>query len=119
MKLWQLRKPWPWRYQRGWTTIWPVIWYSDRPASGSTLDHEEIHARQQLRWLVVPWLILYLFGPLPVLFNPFRYRAEWIACRKGSGLSESGTRRKLRSGFYGWLIPSLNEWALKLPPRVE
>src|SRR5580765_1384652 len=99
----QVKKFGPWvEIQPGWTTIWPFIFYSDYPAEGLDLAHEKIHGKQQLCWLLVPYWILYVFGPLPIFFNPFRYRWEWEAYSKGSQLQDYEIKQILGSSYYGW-----------------
>lgn len=109
--MWQFKKPFPWnKIQPGWTTTWPIIWYSDYPAEGLDLDHEMIHATQQKRLLVLPWWILYVFGPLPILFNPFRYRMEYQAYKYGSLMDDESIEEELGSSYYGWLSPTIHRW---------
>jgi len=109
MTLIQVKKPWPWSYQQTDVTVWPFLFYLDEPLEGSRLDHELIHAKQQVCWLWLPWFVLYILF-LPVGFNPFRYRWEFKAYRNGSGYGHSYIRWVLSTSTYGWLIPSLHRW---------
>lgn len=114
----QVKKFTPWNLlQPGYTTIWPFLFYSDYPAEGLDLDHEKIHAKQQLCWLLIPYFLLYLFGPLPVFFNPFRFRWEYHAYKEGSMLTDYEIKEILSSSYYGWLPYWLHSWVLYLPPR--
>lgn len=97
-------------------TVYPFILYPHHPCTGRLLDHEMIHARQQVCWLwfgfFLPYLLLF-----PVWFNPFRFRWEYHAYKQGSKLSDEQIKKKLGSKDYGWLSWKANAWVLKIPPR--
>ena len=84
------------------TTIGNTIYYTKLPARGKRLKHELFHVRQFKRVGFYKFLFLYLLA-LPIGYNPWRWKWEYVAFRKGSQYSDAKTRKILRSKLYGWL----------------
>lgn len=60
-------------------TIFPFIFYNDKPLKGKDLQHEKVHIWQQLALLVVIFYLLYL---LFWAINLIRYRNSFKAYRE-------------------------------------
>ncbi len=65
-------------------TIWPFIFVRcGKEEDKALIAHEMAHAKDQVRWLVLPWFVLYFLSPR------FRFTAEVIGhaaqIKAGSG----------------------------------
>ncbi|MBR6291550.1 MAG: hypothetical protein IKR33_01990 [Bacteroidales bacterium] len=60
-------------------TLFPVIFYKDRPLTERDIRHETVHLWQQALLLVVPFYLLYF---LFWIFNLVRYRDQLRAYRE-------------------------------------
>jgi len=50
-------------------TIWPFVFYKGDPPGEKTINHEEIHGRQQKELLLIPFFIIYL---IEAMFRGYR-----------------------------------------------
>lgn len=57
-------------------TVWPFIFVHPGKETPGLIEHERVHWREQMRWLVLPWWALYL------LSKRFRLAAEVRAYRR-------------------------------------
>ena len=55
-------------------TLWPFIWYKDEHPSVWQVTHEEEHIKQQIRGLLIGYLLRYWFE---LLWNKFILRMIW------------------------------------------
>jgi hypothetical protein len=111
--LWYLTFPFA---HKNFTTIWDTIYCPKgmTRVPGFILEHERIHYEQQQRWgkpLLLLWISCYLLI-FPLFFNPFRYRWEYEAFRKGSGYSHDNVKHELADLPYGLLPYWLHCWCL-------
>lgn len=53
--------------------IWPFIFIRERKFANDEviMNHERIHHRQQLRWFIIPFYLIYVFS---YLFNLIKYK---------------------------------------------
>ena len=53
--------PWPFPKSVYAVTIWPFIFYEHQVRyDEGVLAHERYHWKDQMKWLVIPWFIVYL-----------------------------------------------------------
>lgn len=98
--LWYLTFPFA---HKNYTTIGKTIYYpKDKKPSQRIIDHEYIHYLQQKKYGLLKFLFLYLFA-FPLFYNPWRYKWEYEAYKKGSHLNDETIRELLSSYKYGWL----------------
>lgn len=74
-------------------TLWPfiIIKHPELKDDAVFMNHERIHLRQQLEFLVLPFYILYM---LEYLFRLLQYRNKYIAYRNISFEREAYTNEK-------------------------
>jgi hypothetical protein len=87
---------------RGWA-VWPFLAVRadvDRNPLSTTLYHEEIHIKQQLEMLVIPWLLLYgIFWVLLLTKCPYdRWRLNPME-QEAIFYQDKPEKRKA----YGWI----------------
>ena len=100
------KKSWIWYFtypfaHNNTTTIGDTVYYVVLP-NVTVLKHEEIHMRQQKEVGLIKYLFLYLFC-LPLFYNPWRYKWEREAYKKGTGFDDAAIKKILGSSEYGWL----------------
>ena len=55
-------------------TIWPFIFY--RKLNKNTINHENIHGRQQLELLIIPFYIIYIFEAIFKGYKKISFEVE-------------------------------------------
>lgn len=85
------------------TAIGNTIYHpKNKIPSQRIVNHEMIHQEQQKKVGFYKFMFLYIFC-LPLFYNPWRFKWEFEAYTKGTGISEDQTRKILKSYQYGWL----------------
>ena len=65
------RIPWPFPKSVHAVTLWPFIFYEKQIRHDPAIQaHERYHWKDQMRWLVLPWFIVY--GALLPFYGGFR-----------------------------------------------
>jgi len=59
-------------------TLWPFIFFASSTPSVITIRHELIHFRQQRRWLIIPFYIIYLMNYLFELLKRWRHTEAYM-----------------------------------------
>ena len=79
------------------------------------LVHERIHFHQQRKWVLIgglvgflSWYFAYVFL-LPAVYNPFRWKWEYLAFRDGDKYEHDHIVKVLSSGTYGFLKERLHK----------
>lgn len=55
------RIPWPFPKRVHAVTLWPFIFYEHSARYDKAVQaHERYHWRDQMRWLVIPWFLVYI-----------------------------------------------------------
>lgn len=97
---WKLTFPFA---HNNYTTIGETLFYpKGYPPIRSIILHEEVHAKQQKEVGIVKFIFLYLFA-FPFLWNPWSFKWEYEAYRKGSKYDKHITLLMLKCYKYGWL----------------
>lgn len=102
VKSWVWKLTWPFAHMN-YTTLGNTLYYPEGyPPSSTSVEHEEVHAKQQkdvgVVWFVIQYLLFF-----PVLYNPFRYKMEYQAFKQAQGYSDEKIHEILTSRAYGWL----------------